>query len=183
MNLSDSWESTWKLGITADIVARARAGDEDAWKVIVRLCAAKAYRIAFTIVEERTAAEDVVQDAMLTAFRKSNSVRELDSFEAWLYRIVVNRARDIARQRRWHASVESSIHTSPSPPATTEVIERERVRQSIGALSSDERLVIVLYYWEGYSTPEISKLIGRPVGTVRRLLSQSYAKLRLLIID
>lgn len=162
------------------LVVQARAGNQEAFAELVRRHGAQAYRIAFALLKNRSDAEDVVQDAFLTAFRSLATLKDPSAFRSWLNRIVVNRSRDLLRKRRREReSIQLLGQSMVNDSLPGKQIERTvALRQAIDSLPELHRLVILLYYSQGYSTGEIAETIDRPPGTVRRILSEAYKMLR-----
>jgi RNA polymerase sigma-70 factor (ECF subfamily) len=162
------------------LVVQARAGNQEAFAELVRRHGAQAYRIAFALLKNRSDAEDAVQGAFLVAFRSLATLKDPTAFRPWLNRIVVNRSRDLLRKRRRGREFIQLLGQSiVNDPLSGRQIERTVVlRQAIDSLPELHRLVILLYYSQGYSTGEIAVTIDRPPGTVRRILSEAYKMLR-----
>src|SRR4051812_16888412 len=86
-------------GDAALVLARARQGDEDAFRALVDTHARAAFRLAYRLMRDERDAEDVVQDSFIRAHRRLGSFEERANFGTWLHRIVVNCALDALRSR------------------------------------------------------------------------------------
>ena len=169
----------------ADLVRRARAGDRECFSRLVKNHTTRTYRIAFSLLRNRSDAEDAVQEAFVTAYRSIKNLKKEASFGAWLARIVTTRSYDIIRKRQRNKLVAadedsiSQMERIPSQSDTPEVVELSLdLRWAIDHLPDTHRLVILLHYAEGATTDEIARIVGRPPGTVRRILSESYRLMR-----
>jgi RNA polymerase sigma-70 factor, ECF subfamily len=158
----------------------AQAGSVDAVEALYRSHWRPAYRAAYLIVHDQAAAEDIAQEAFLSALRALDRFDRRRPFGPWLHRIVVNRAIDWSRARALRGEVgELPDRGSPigNPDAST-----AEIAPALSALSPEHRAVVVLRYLLGYSPGEISKLLGVPRGTVnsrlRRGLDQLADRLR-----
>src|SRR4030095_9619288 len=89
-------------GADAADVERARAGDEDAFRMLVERHSRSLFRLAFRLTGNEQDAEDVVQDAWLKAYRRLDQFESRANFGSWLYRIAANCAYDLLRGRRRH---------------------------------------------------------------------------------
>src|SRR5918992_5493554 len=87
-------------GSLSEIIERAKAGDADAFTSAVSGSIDQLYAIAYLVLRDRHAAEDAVQDGLLHAWRAMPALRDASRFDAWLRRIVVRAAIDVARRRR-----------------------------------------------------------------------------------
>jgi RNA polymerase sigma-70 factor (ECF subfamily) len=148
------------------------------------------YNVAFRIVGEGTAAEDITQEAFLAAYRAIHTLRG-DSFQAWLLRIVTNRCRDEIRAARWRPvlsldapAVETDRLCYVADPGELphQVVERRALdgalQQAILTLPPDRRMVLVLADVQGLTYQEVAEVLGISLGTVRSRLSRARAHLR-----
>jgi RNA polymerase sigma-70 factor, ECF subfamily len=140
-----------------------------------------AYRVAYLIVQDQAAAEDIAQEAFLSALRSLDRFDRRRPFGPWLHRIVVNRAIDWARARALRREV-GDLPDRATPVSHEDDREAHEIAPALAALSLEHRAVIVLRYLLGYTPGEIAKLLGVPRGTVnsrlRRGLDQLADRLR-----
>lgn len=151
--------------------------------------ALRAYRIAFAILRSPDDAEDVVQEAFITVYRKLGKLRKESSFNSWLSQIVASGAHDLQRRRKREKKTlqsqktmfESGQVSFPDDPVTEAEGMSFELHQAIGKLPEQHRLVILLRYAEDDSIEEIARILKRPAGTIRRMLSEAYKMLRLYL--
>jgi RNA polymerase sigma-70 factor, ECF subfamily len=170
-----------------DLVALARERNADAFEVIYDRHATAAYSLARRMCGTRAMAEDVVQDAFLSLWRR------LDHYDpargevrSWLLRIVHNGAIDKLRRNRVHDGQRSSdegIEDRLEAPERTDldVEQRERaqqVRRALEALPSEQRRVIELAYFDGLTHTQIASMLDMPVGTVKGRMRLGLTKLQ-----
>ncbi len=130
------------------------------------------YRAALAILGAEPEAEDAVQETFLRYLQTRPNFRDENHEKAWLLRVTANRCKDVLRDRRRHPTVEL-LDVYPAPNAETgDLVE------AILELPPDQRAAIHLFYYEGYSTGEIGKILGRRPGTVRSDLSRAREALR-----
>jgi RNA polymerase sigma-70 factor (ECF subfamily) len=154
--------------MTSDQVLRAQQGDRDAFADLVRAGYDRLFAAAYRITRDREAAEDAVQDAMVRCWRDIRGLRDLDRFEAWLYRLLVNACRDqarLARRRPVMIFGEPTQHPSGTDPFAG-MAERDALERAFIKLPADQRIALVLAHYVGYSAPEIATILGVPTGTV-----------------
>jgi len=153
------------------LVRRAREGDRSAFDELVRLHIGRALRIARRLVPTPEDAEDVVQDAFLSALRAIDSFDVARPFGPWFTRIVVNQGITFrrARARRPDDALPADLPSrEPSPSQVTERNEvLDRFRAALELLPEQQRLMIQLFEVDGLSSPEIAGLTGLSDGTVR----------------
>lgn len=119
-------------------------------------------------------AEDVVQSALLKAYRHWRRVERAEEPEAYVYAIVVNTLRD-ARARKWHGELPTS-HL-PETPVDRDVTIGIAVRRALADLSDDHREVLVLRFYAGLSERETATALGVASGTVKSRTSRALAAL------
>lgn len=161
----------------AHLVERARRGEADAFETLVRRHARVVYATAMAVLGEPQEAEDVSQDAFVTALQRLDDC-DPQRFTAWLLRIVRNHA--ISAQRRMKVrramplEVASELQSESDPDSDQRRSRlRERLVAALDDLSATQRQVLLLHDLEGYKHREIGELLGMPEGTVRYTLFQA----------
>ena len=147
--------------------------------------------VSYSILEDSTAADDVVQDTMLTALSKIERYEPGTDLKAWLCRIAINRCRDVLRKRKvrekWYgvwlrvAMVGSPPHTPERRTADHELAGE--LWQAVDQLDDKHRLPIILHYVHGMTAPEIAEVMGIREGTVYSRLYYACQKLENLFTD
>lgn len=162
-----------------DLVEAARRGDHEAFEVLATSAADRLYAVARLILRASDQAEDAVQEALVRAWQQLPQLRDPDRFDAWLYRLVVNACNDQGRQlRRWSAQVRH-LPVAPSiGDETASVADREQLERGFERLKPEQRAVVVLHYYSGFSAVEIGGILGIAEGTVRSRLHYAIAAMR-----
>ena len=148
-----------------------------------------AYSLALQLVRDPALAEDIVQDAFLTIWRRAEDFDgRRGTVRSWLLTIVHHRAIDVLRSARYRRDGKEGEVVLQGLQANCQVEheaqQREEarvVRQALGVLPHDQRLAVDLAYFGGYSYPEIAQFLGLPVGTVKSRLRLALRKLRLVV--
>lgn len=170
-------------GPDAQLVARARRGDRDAFGVLVARHLRAAYRVAVACTGEHDQAEDVCQDAFIAALRRLEDCRDPERFGPWLLAIVRNRARDLGRReaRRATSPLEESLAAGSGSDPSDDV-ERSELAASLTAamsgLGRTQRAVVRLFDVEGMSHREIAARLSITEGTARVALCHARRTLR-----
>ena len=145
-----------------------------------------AFTLAFRVLNDQGAAEDVVQEAFLSVWRRGSTYRaDRGSLRTWVCSIVHHRALDRLRGRSGKARQELPIE-SASPETSfgdtwdqvAQSLERDQVGRALAELPADQRETIELAYFSGYSQSEISELLKIPLGTVKGRTRIGLKKLR-----
>src|SRR5215207_5861708 len=159
-----------------DLMQLVRGGDARAFEVVYDRHSSAAFSLAYRMVGNRAAAEDVVQEALLSAWRSGGRYdRARGSVRTWLLGIVHNRAIDALRRSLVHdrrrASDEGIEERFEARDRTdVEVARREEARHVHRALTSlpeDQRRTIELAYFGGFSHSQIAEMLDAPIGTVK----------------
>ena len=169
---------------------RLAGGDLGALDLLYEQYGAMAFSIAYRITGDRSAAEDVVQDAFLGAWRNAGRYADArGSVRTWLLSIVHHRAIDAIRRRRPTVELPESETGLPDtltlPDAWGEVelrLDREAVRVAITQISDVQREAIELAYFGGLTQTEIAERTGVPLGTVKGRLRLGLQGLRAALL-
>ena len=135
------------------------------------------YRAALAILGDAHEAQDAVQDAFVKYLEKAPEFDGPDHEKAWLIRVTVNGCRSRLRSP-WHSRRTALSEGLPAPEP-----EEQAVLEAVLALPPRDRAAVHLYYYEGYSTPEIAAMTGQSEGTVRSRLTRARQKLKTLLAD
>ncbi|MDR3544372.1 MAG: sigma-70 family RNA polymerase sigma factor [Candidatus Limnocylindrales bacterium] len=162
------------------VVERAQRGDPDAFEVLVRDVGGRLVGLAFRILRDHSAAEDAVQQTLVTAWRELPGLRDPERFEAWLHRILVRAcAAEARRNGRMRAGVRDvSPDVRFDSNAFGRVADRDELERGFRRLTPDQRTVVVLRYWGDLRQEEIAETMGIPLGTVKSRLHHATAALR-----
>jgi RNA polymerase sigma-70 factor (ECF subfamily) len=165
---------------TADLVARAQRGEQDAFGALVRGYLRPAYSIALGIVGRPADAEDVAQDALLLALERIDTCREPARFSGWLVKIVRHQGYNwLARRKLRDVPAHDGAreqHDDASDPETA--FSRERLLRALEAISAVRREVVLLHDLEGWTHSEIAAALGISEVMSRQHLFQARRELR-----
>jgi RNA polymerase sigma factor (sigma-70 family) len=167
-----------------ELVARAKTGDLDAFSALVARHQPLALRIAYTLVGDE--APDVVQDAMVKAYRNLDRFRAGGPFRAWLLRIVTNessnRRRSAGRRAQLALRVRAEISSGDTTLSPEEVAvaheRREVLAAAVARLPDMDRRVIALRWFAELSEAEMAIALDCAPGTVKSRLARAMDRLR-----
>jgi RNA polymerase sigma-70 factor (ECF subfamily) len=163
-----------------DLVERARSGDQQAFADLVHQVSDTLFGVARRILRDPGLAEDVLQNALVTIWRKLPHLRDVDRFEAWAFRILVNACyADAPRNRRWAAVVRAlPFDRADASDDYRTIIDRDELEQAFRALPLDQRAVFVLHHHVGLPLVTVAETLGIPDGTARSRLHYATRALR-----
>jgi RNA polymerase sigma-70 factor (ECF subfamily) len=168
------------------LVRAAQAGSERAVEEIFRRHWPNTHRAAYLIVHDAAAAEDIAQEAFLSALGALERFDRRRPLAPWLHRIAVNRAIDWSRARavRGEVAAGDSLLDSafaPGPSAEQALEESDEVVGALAGLSPEHRGVVVLRYLLDYTPGEIARMLDVPRGTVNSRLRRALDRLSVLL--
>ena len=168
----------------ATLVGRSVSGDDQAFGVLVRRYQAPLYRHAWRLTQDRRTAEDVVQEAFVTAWRRLPTLQRAEAFRSWLYQITTRRSIDVVRARRPEQPVDT---LAPAvEPAATEAGPAARLEQraqladlatALQELPVGQRAAWCLREIDELSYDEIAAVLDLPVSTVRGRIARARVEL------
>ncbi len=171
----------------AAAVARARDGDEDAFRVLVERHSRGIYRLAYRMTGRAEDAEDVVQEALVRAYRQLNRFEARSNFATWLYRIAFNCAVDYMRGRPRRESgeaqekLEQMSGQALGPTVDDMVFAGEigvRMQEALGALSAQERAAFLMRHYQGCSIDEICQTLDLRTNAAKHSIFRAVRKMR-----
>jgi RNA polymerase sigma-70 factor (ECF subfamily) len=166
----------------AALVRSAQGGSAEAAEELFRRHWPAAHRAAWLVVHDAAAAEDIAQEAFLSAFRSLGRFDRRRPLGPWLHRIVVNRAIDWSRSRALRPETGSDAAPEPvAPEVTTEL--GDEIVAALADLGPEHRAVVVLRHVLGYTPGEIAAILELPRGTVNSRLRRALDALSLVLED
>ena len=175
------------MNITEDLIARARRGDEDAFRLIFERYTRPVISFIFYMVNRRDLAEELAQETFLRAYRSLGSLRDEDKLSVWLFGIARNVARESLRaSERERRNVEindpsvAGLCDGAASPAGRLLDKElcEAVGAALAALDEDKRSVFVLSVYQQRSYEEICQITGFSLPKVRNDLYRARAEMR-----
>jgi RNA polymerase sigma-70 factor (ECF subfamily) len=137
-----------------------------------------AYRLAWAVLRDPQAAEDVVQDASLIAWRKVGRLDDPSHMRAWFLGIVANVCRN-SRKRKWATGVSFGLPPTLSVASSEErVVRGADLTHALRQLPYEDRMVVVLYFYLDLTTAEVATIAGASVEATRSRLYRAVRRLR-----
>lgn len=172
----------------ASVLAAAAAGDDRAWHTIVRAYGRRVFALVRSRLKRPDLAEEITQSVLATVATKmtTGDYAEQGRFEAWLFRIAVNRIRDEVRRQRRHGHVGDSemLGDAPARPTASAGLparQMELLRAQMAMLGEADREVIELRHHAGLTFAQIAELLDEPLGTLLARHHRALRKLRSML--
>jgi RNA polymerase sigma-70 factor, ECF subfamily len=175
-------------------VARAKQGDDDAYRILVDRHSRSVFRLAYRMTGNEQDSEDVVQETFLRAYKQLHRYEARSSFATWLYRIAANYSLDLVRRKKRHGEI--ALQESATEEEMGEVVHavasgdpgpdrllfsgavQDKVASTLKELSAQERTAFVLRHFEGQSIEEISGALGLSNNAAKHSIFRAVQKLR-----
>jgi RNA polymerase sigma-70 factor (ECF subfamily) len=173
-------------GKTGELINQCRKGDRKAQSEIYRLYYKAMYNTCLRLVSFPAEAEDIMQEAFLSAFRKIDTYKGNVSFGAWLKRIVINKSIDALRQRKFRFETLDHVKPDEVPELTSDndddmklpaELMVKQIKEAIQELSDGYRLVITLALIEGFDHEEIAQILSISKSSSRSQLTRARKRL------
>ncbi len=159
------------------LIRQAKDGNPDAFVELMEQNKSAMYKTAVAILHNDADAADAIQEAILSSWKNINKLKNEKYFKTWLTRILINSCKDIIRKNQNTIYLESydSIDTG-----TDTSLSDRRIKESFDSISDNYRLILTLYYTQGLTVKEISKLLDMKENTVKTRLSRGREEFKSL---
>ena len=155
-----------------NLIKRAKNGDAEAFDLLMRPQLQRMYRIAISMLENEEDAADAIQETVLKCWQKVGQLKNEEYFQTWLTRILINQCKDILKARKKYVLVEEMPEIEYE-----DQYETDDWKAILNNLEEKYRVVMELYYVEGFSTKEIAKLLHIKEVNVRSRMSRGRKQL------
>ena len=156
------------MGEIEQLVRRAKKRDPDAFTELMQLHEKDMYRTASAILPQDADIADAIQETILTVWEKIDTLQKNRYFKTWMIRILINKCKDILKQKKQVTYTDQM----PETPFYEEEYAAKEWAQMLEPLDNKYRLVILLYYMEGFNIREISDILDMKESTVKSRLQR-----------
>ena len=158
-----------------NLIRKAKGKDSDAFVNLMQLQMKNMYRIALAILMNDEDAADAIQDTILACWEKIHTLKNTSYFSTWMTRILINKCYDIRKKRRNIVELQDY-----EEPAACDEYNLE-LKEALSSLDEKYRIVMTLFYSQGYHIDEIARVLKIPKSTVqtrlhrgRQILARDY---------
>ena len=158
------------------LVSCSLRADKSAYARLVKAYSARVFAICVGMVGHREDAEDIAQQAFLKGFADIGQLRDCQQFGAWVSRIAKNLCIDHIRKRKREIDFGRQVAAQRSTSS-----EYAELQEALAKLAQEERLVLMLYYFDGRSTRDVAQVLGMSAAAVQKRMSRARKQLRKLL--
>jgi len=172
-------------------VAKAREGDQDAFRVLVERHSLRLFQLAYRMTGNEQDAEDMVQETFLRAYNRLDRFESRAGFGTWLHRIAANCSLDLLRRQKRRGDRERTVEFDPEEaipmilseaPAPDQQLFHAELQQKVESVMQEltpmERTAFVLRHFEGQSIEEIGSTLGAGPGATKQSIFRAVQKMR-----
>lgn len=170
------------------LIERIRNGEDSAFAELIHPLIEKGYRASYSILRSKEQAEEVVQNAMIEAYRNIMSGKEIQFFHTWFYKLVSHRSIDVLRKNGRLRETALEIESLRDEQGVVDRVMKEEtgaeMKKGIWSLENrDYRNVLLLYYYQELSIQEVSDLLGINPSTVKSQLHRARNALKKRLLE
>ena len=140
----------------------------------------KMYKTAIAILKNEEDANDAIQEALYSAYKNYDSLREKSYFTTWIIRILINKCYDIINKNQKIAYIDDSITENTTGVEDSYKVESE-LDWILNRIDKDLKEVVVLYYYDDLPINEIADMLQIPKGTVKSRLSRAREQIKIIL--
>lgn len=163
------------------LVKRTLEGDREAFALLVSRYERLVLGVAFNALRDFHAAQDIAQEAFVTAYCQLATLRNPAVFGPWVAQMAARLARKPKKRTSPHVPLNPDLQT-PNSTASWDQDVLQRVLHALNALPESQRTLMILRYVDGLDSAEIARVTQRPLGTVTKLISRALERLRIQLL-
>lgn len=169
-------------------VEQAKKGNKDSFIKLYESVYKDLYKFAFFTLQNKQDAEDVISETVMDAYVGITNLREASAFRGWIFRICSNKCKrkmkEYIKERELQGIAideEEGKEIADGIDVTNQMIQKQDIKQALGSLSAEERMIIIMTAISGYTTKEVAKYLEKKHSTVRAKYRRGLQKLRVLL--
>ncbi len=159
-----------------NLIKKAQKGDKIAFNNLITFYEQDLYKIARTRLNFEDAC-DAVQETIITIYKSLNKLTKISSFKSWMIKILINKCNDIYKKNVSQSALSYEMFENETN-FIEDKVDNYNFDSLIKVLEYEERIIVILYYLEGYRTREISKILNINHNTVRSRLLRAKIKIK-----
>ncbi len=161
-----------------ELVEKAKNGDKEAFTKLILENQIKLYKIAKARLRNEADIEDVVQETMLILYTKLSKLKDNTKFEIWLYKILINQCNKKYRKNKINLLPLEMIENQKIYSTEEKIENKLDYEKILDMFSEKDRIIILLYYSNGYTTKQIAEILNKNENTIKTKLRRMKLKIR-----
>ena len=161
-----------------ELVEKAKNGDKEAFTKLILENQIKLYKIAKARLRNEADIEDVVQEQMLILYTKLSKLTDNTKFEIWLYKILINQCNKKYRKNKINLLPLEMIENQKIYSTEEKIENKLDYEKILDMFSEKDRIIILLYYSNGYTTKQIAEILNKNENTIKTKLRRMKLKIR-----
>ncbi len=161
-----------------ELVEKAKNGDKEAFTNLILENQIKLYKIAKARLKNEADIEDVVQETMLILYTKLSKLKDNAKFEIWLYKILINQCNKKYRKNRINLLSLETIENQKTYSSEEKIEDKLDYEKILDMFPSKDKIILLLYYSNGYTTKQIAKILNKNENTVKTKLRRMKQKIK-----
>lgn len=168
-----------------ELVVLAKNGDREAFSSLIRPSYKMLYSVCYSILGNAEDAKDAAQEAALSAYKSIGSFKDRSKFSTWLYRVALNKAKDLLREKakKAHLPLDEALNSAKVEESYDAKLVEMDMRAALQKLSVEQRELIVLRDIRGLSYEEMVLILDKNLGTIKSGLSRARSHLLAVLRD
>lgn len=158
-----------------ELIEKAKNKDKEAFTELILDMQKELYCVAKMKLKNEEDICDIIQETMLSAFQDINKLKENKYFKTWIIKILINKCNKIYRNKKWISLEENESYNYIVQEDKSDKIDFDIL---IKNLNNQEKTIMTLHYYLGYTTKEISKILNIREGTIRSKISRAKIKIK-----
>lgn len=161
-----------------ELIEKAKKGEKDAFTELILKNEMKLYKIAKARLKNEFDVQDAVQETMLLLFKKLPSLKDNTKFELWLYKILINQCNKKYRKNKISFVSLETIENQKAYNEQTKWEDKLDYEKILEMFSGQDKMILLLYYSNGYTTKQISEILGKNENTIKTKLRRMKEKIK-----
>lgn len=179
MTRQDEPEPEWTNLPDSTLVTRVLNGNKEVFSNLVTRYERMLYKFIFSRVNERNAAEDLVQDTFLRAYRSLKNCTKPEGFSTWIFTIASNLCKNwITNKKRTEVQLDKVPDPISKEAQDTRKVKFQQIENSLKDLPKETQIILAMKYQQELSCKEIANILGKPLGTITSILCRAHAIIR-----
>lgn len=153
-----------------ELIEKAKKGDKEAFTKLILESQTKLYKIAKARLKNESDVEDVMQETMINLYTKLAKLKDNHKFNIWLYRILINQCNEKYRRNKMTVVSLEAVENQKDYSKEMQIEDKLDYEKVLEMFPSQEKMILLLYYSNGYTTKQIAEILNKNENTIKTKL-------------